>query len=77
MLLLSPTEDGVIIDDAETCHGNCFGPQPMGKTSEYIPNYPVMQSPLQCVSRAGESSKYEEGSINWRQPSQIFNDITK
>ena len=39
---------------SSNCYGNCFGDQPLHKTSEYSAYYDVMKSPLQCKSSDGE-----------------------
>ena len=39
---------------SSNCYGNCFGDQPLHKTSKYSAYYDVMKSPLQCTSSDGE-----------------------
>ena len=39
---------------SSNCYGNCFGDQPLHKTSKYSAYYDVMKSPLQCKSSDGE-----------------------
>lgn len=38
----------------EDCVGNCFDPQPMGRTENYEPDFTISESPLTCRSNEGE-----------------------